>query len=144
MAKAESLGIRRLESVHYYVHDLERSRRFYTEVMDFAEVGESSEELTTAGRQKSLAFLAGNCVVVCVEPRGEGPLGSAPQRHRRAALDRPRSRVGEGVRARQPPASEGSLRRSRALVAVWGTRAPGGPGCDAAEPRGRARGQLAN
>jgi len=72
MAQVESLGIKRLESVHYYVHDLERSRRFYTEVMDFAEIGESSDELTTRGRQKSIAFLAGNCVVVCVEPRGEG------------------------------------------------------------------------
>ncbi len=72
MAKVESLGIRRLESVHYYVHDLERSRRFYTELMDFAEIGGSSEELTRAGRQKSLAFRAGNCVVVCIEPRGEG------------------------------------------------------------------------
>jgi len=70
MAKVESLGIRRLESVNYYVHDLERSRRFYTEVMDFAEVGGSSEELTRAGRQKSLVFVAGNCVVVCMEPRG--------------------------------------------------------------------------
>ena len=68
----ESLGIKRLESVNYYVHDLERSRRFYTEVMDFAEIGGSSEELTRAGRQKSLAFMAGNCVVVCIEPRGEG------------------------------------------------------------------------
>jgi len=72
MAKAESLGIKRLESVHYYVHDLERSRRFYTQLMDFAEIGGSSEELTKAGRQRSLAFLAGNCVVVCIEPRGEG------------------------------------------------------------------------
>jgi 4-hydroxyphenylpyruvate dioxygenase len=72
MAKVESLGIKRLESVHYYVRDLERSRRFYTGVMDFAEIGGSSEELTQAGRQKSLAFLAGNCVVVCIEPRGEG------------------------------------------------------------------------
>jgi 4-hydroxyphenylpyruvate dioxygenase len=72
MAKVESLGIKRLESVHYYVHDLERSRRFYTEVMDFAEIGESSEELTKAGRQKSLAFMAGNAVIVCIEPRGEG------------------------------------------------------------------------
>ncbi|HSD27622.1 MAG TPA: VOC family protein [Vicinamibacteria bacterium] len=68
----ESLGIRRLESVHYYVHDLERSRRFYTELMDFAEIGGSSEDLTRAGKQKSLAFLAGHCVVVCIEPRGEG------------------------------------------------------------------------
>ncbi len=72
MAKVESLGIKRLESVHYYVHDLERSRRFYTEVMDFAEIGGSSEELTRTGRQKSLAFMAGNCVVICMEPRGEG------------------------------------------------------------------------
>ncbi len=72
MAKAESLGIKRLESVHYYVHELQRSRRFYTEVMDFAEIGGSSKELTKAGRQKSVAFLAGNCAVVCIEPRGDG------------------------------------------------------------------------
>jgi len=72
MAKVESLGIKRLESVNYYVHDLERSRRFYTEVMDFAEIGESSEELTKRGRQKSVAFLAGNCAVVCITPQGEG------------------------------------------------------------------------
>jgi 4-hydroxyphenylpyruvate dioxygenase len=72
MAKVESLGIGRLESVHYYVRDLERSRRFYTEKMDFAEIGGSRDELTKAGRQKSLAFMAGNAVVVCIEPRGEG------------------------------------------------------------------------
>jgi len=72
MRKPESLGIKRLESVHYYVHDLERSRRFYTEVMDFAEIGESGDELTERGRQKSVAFLAGNCAVVCIAPRGQG------------------------------------------------------------------------
>src|SRR5512142_72218 len=72
MGKVESLAIKRLESVHYYVHDLERSRRFYAEVMDFAEIGGSSDELTRAGREKSVAFMAGNCVVICIEPRGEG------------------------------------------------------------------------
>jgi 4-hydroxyphenylpyruvate dioxygenase len=72
MAKVEPLGIKRLESVHYYVHDLERSRRFYTEIMDFAEIGGSSEELTRAGRQKSLAFTANDAVVVCMAPVGEG------------------------------------------------------------------------
>ena len=72
MAKVESLGIKRLESVHYYVRDLARSRGFYTELMDFQELGGSNEELTKAGRQKSLAFIAGNSVVVCMEPRGEG------------------------------------------------------------------------
>ena len=30
MAKQESLGIKTLESIHWYVHDLERSRNFYT------------------------------------------------------------------------------------------------------------------
>ena len=39
MSKLESLGIEKLESLHYYVHDLERSRRFYTEKLDFAEIG---------------------------------------------------------------------------------------------------------
>ena len=72
MSKLESLGIKRLESVHYYVHDLERSRRFYVDMMDFAEIGVSSEELSERGRQKSVAFMAGNCVVVCLAPRGEG------------------------------------------------------------------------
>jgi 4-hydroxyphenylpyruvate dioxygenase len=72
MPKVESLGIKRLESVHYYVRDLERSRRFYTELMDFAEIGQSGEELTKAGREKSLAFMAGNAVVVCIEPRATG------------------------------------------------------------------------
>jgi 4-hydroxyphenylpyruvate dioxygenase len=70
MPKAESLGIKRLESVNYYVHDLERSRRFYTEIMDFAEIGESGEELTERGRQKAVAFEAGKCAVVCITPRG--------------------------------------------------------------------------
>jgi len=68
----ESLGIKRIESVHYYVHDLERSRRFYTGLMDFAEIGGSSEELTRQARQQSLVFMAGNSVVVCMAPRGEG------------------------------------------------------------------------
>ena len=72
MAKVESLGMKRIESVHYYVHDLERSRHFYTKVMDFAEIGGSSEELTERGREKSVAFMAGNCVVTCIAPQGEG------------------------------------------------------------------------
>jgi catechol 2,3-dioxygenase-like lactoylglutathione lyase family enzyme len=72
MATVETLGIKRIESVHYYVHDLARSRRFYTEVMDFAEIGGSSEEMTERGHEKSVAFMAGNCVVTCIAPRGDG------------------------------------------------------------------------
>jgi len=72
MDKLESLGIKRLEALHYYVHDLERSRRFYADRLDFAEIGESSAELTQAGKQRSLAFEAGECTLICSEPAGEG------------------------------------------------------------------------
>jgi 4-hydroxyphenylpyruvate dioxygenase len=72
MSKLESLGIKRLESVNYYVHDLERSRRFYVDMMDFAEIGVSSADLTKRGRQRSVAFMADDCVVVCIAPEGEG------------------------------------------------------------------------
>jgi 4-hydroxyphenylpyruvate dioxygenase len=68
----ESLGIIKVESVHWYVHDLARTRRFYTELMDFAELGESSPELTKRGRQHSVVFQAGDVTLTCSAPVGEG------------------------------------------------------------------------
>ena len=72
MANVESLGIKRIEGIHYYVHDLERSRRFYVDKLDFAETWRSSPELERDGRQKSACFSAGNIDVVCSQPVGEG------------------------------------------------------------------------
>jgi 4-hydroxyphenylpyruvate dioxygenase len=72
MAKPESLRIKRLEALHYYVHDLERSRRFYTEKFDFAEVGGSDEKLTKEGKQRSAVFEANDVRVVVSAPEGEG------------------------------------------------------------------------
>ena len=72
MAKQESIGIKRLEGIHYYVRDLERSRSFYVDKLDFTETWRSSPELEKQGRQKSAAFEAGNIKVVCSEPVGEG------------------------------------------------------------------------
>ncbi len=72
MGNVPALGIRRIEAIHYYVRDLERSRRFYTRKLDFTEVGRSSEELAKRGRQDALVFDAGACRVVCSSPRGEG------------------------------------------------------------------------
>jgi 4-hydroxyphenylpyruvate dioxygenase len=66
----ESLGIVRLEALHYYVHDLARSRRFYTEKFDFAEVGGSDEALTKAGRQRSVVYEAGGVRVLTSAPEG--------------------------------------------------------------------------
>ncbi len=72
MAKLAPLGIKRLEGIHYYVHDLERSRKFYTGKLDFAETWRSTPELEKTGRQTSACFQAGNILVVCSSPTGEG------------------------------------------------------------------------
>jgi 4-hydroxyphenylpyruvate dioxygenase len=72
MTTRESLGIRRIESIHYYVHDIERTRRFYREMLDFAEIGQSSPELEASGKQRSFAFRAGDATILCSAPLGEG------------------------------------------------------------------------
>lgn len=69
---SHSLGIQKLLGVHYYVRDLERSRRFYVDALDFAEIGGSDSALQQAGRQRSLVFQAGECTVTCSTPVGEG------------------------------------------------------------------------
>ncbi|HET9954853.1 MAG TPA: VOC family protein [Polyangiaceae bacterium] len=72
MARVESIGIRRLEAIHYYVHDLERSQRFYTDKLGFACTARSGAELVEGGHQRALVFESGNCRVVCSSPVGEG------------------------------------------------------------------------
>ena len=72
MATPETVGIKRIESLHYYVRDLERSRRFYQEKMDFAEVAASTPEAEKRARQRSALFQAGDCLILCSEPVGEG------------------------------------------------------------------------
>ncbi len=70
-SKLPSLGLKRIEGIHYYVHDLERSRRFYCGQLDFAETWRSSLELEQRGRQRSACFTAGNVNVVCSSPLGD-------------------------------------------------------------------------
>jgi 4-hydroxyphenylpyruvate dioxygenase len=71
-ATREPLGIRRIDALHYYVRDLGRSRRFYTEKLDFAEVAVASPALEKAGRQTSALFRAGEVDVLCSQPLGDG------------------------------------------------------------------------
>jgi 4-hydroxyphenylpyruvate dioxygenase len=70
--KLEPIGLVRIEALHYYVHDLARSRRFYVDRMDFAEVAASGPDLERAGHQTSAVFQAGDVRVVCSQPLGEG------------------------------------------------------------------------
>jgi 4-hydroxyphenylpyruvate dioxygenase len=68
----EGIGIKRFVGVHYYVHDLERSRQFYVDLMDFHQIARSSKALEERGRQRSLAFAAGDYMVLCSTPMGQG------------------------------------------------------------------------
>lgn len=68
VSKRESLGIKRLHSLHYYVRDLERMTRLFVDRLDFIEVGRSSAERTAAGRQQSVAFAAGDAVFTFSAP----------------------------------------------------------------------------
>lgn len=66
------IGIRKIESLLYYVHDLECVRRFFLDKLDFAEIGVSSPELEAEGRQRSAVFKAGDVTFVICQPLGEG------------------------------------------------------------------------
>lgn len=70
--KSSPVGIKRLEGIHYYVRDLERSRAFYTGKLDFAEPWRSGPALEDQGRQRSACFSAGNINIVCSTPVGAG------------------------------------------------------------------------
>lgn len=70
--RLEPLGIVRIEALHYYVHDLDRSRHFYVDKLDFAEVARSSARLEADGHQRSAVFEAGDLRIVCSAPIGEG------------------------------------------------------------------------
>ena len=71
MASA-SIGIQRIEALHYYVHDLDRTRRFFVDKLDFVEIGTSGPQLEQEGRQRSAAFRAGGALFVIHQPVGEG------------------------------------------------------------------------
>ena len=67
-----SIGIQRIEALHYYVHDLDRTRRFFVDKLNFVEVGHSGPQLEQEGRQRAAAFQAGGALFVIHQPVGEG------------------------------------------------------------------------
>ncbi|HSK03078.1 MAG TPA: VOC family protein [Kofleriaceae bacterium] len=72
MSKVSPVGIKRLEGVHWYVHDLERSARFYCDKLGFAKTWRSTPALEREGRQRSACFAAGAIQILCSTPLGEG------------------------------------------------------------------------
>ena len=72
MTPPSPLGLTGLFGIHYYVADLERSRHFYVDQMDFSEVARSNRELEHTSQQRSAVFAAGDCRVMVSTPLGEG------------------------------------------------------------------------
>ena len=65
------LGLQVLEAIVFYTHDLERTRRFYVDQLDFAEVARSGAELEERGGQRAAAFQAGEITVFAQQPLTE-------------------------------------------------------------------------
>jgi 4-hydroxyphenylpyruvate dioxygenase len=85
--KGAGLGIVGYDAYEFVVGDVERSRRFYTEMMDVAEVAGLSEREASARGEDAVIFGAGKAQCVCVTPRERG-----------SAADRWLKRHPDGVR----------------------------------------------
>src|SRR5580658_7757326 len=68
MAKLESLGIIRIEALHYYVRDVPRTRRFLTELLDFRETGGDEASFVEKTGQRTHVFEAGPVRFLVSEP----------------------------------------------------------------------------
>jgi 4-hydroxyphenylpyruvate dioxygenase len=77
----EPLGLKGIAALHRYCHSLDSNRRFLCGRLDFEEIGVSSPELEERTKQRSAIFRAGECMVVCSEPLGEGPAGRYLNKH---------------------------------------------------------------
>src|SRR5580704_15241027 len=76
MAKLESLGITRIEALHYYVRDAKRTARFLVDTLDFREVGGDHPGHVEKTRQRTTVYQAGTgsggVRFLVSEPVGEG------------------------------------------------------------------------
>lgn len=63
-----SLGLIGIESFEFFVSNIERSRRFYVDQLDFREVARSTEETAQKTGQESVVFRAGKIQVQVTRP----------------------------------------------------------------------------
>jgi 4-hydroxyphenylpyruvate dioxygenase len=72
LAPRPSLGIMGYDSYEFIVADLERSRRFYAEMMDVPEIGQLSEMESARRGEQGVLLRAGKALFTCVTPRERG------------------------------------------------------------------------
>ncbi len=71
-SKGSGLGIVGYDSYEFVVADAERSRRFYTEMMDVPEVARLDPRAAAERGEDAFIFTAGKAQCVCVTPRERG------------------------------------------------------------------------
>src|SRR5579883_860741 len=76
MAGKETIGILGYDSFHWAVENLDRSRAFYTERLDFKEVARAGDELVQRSGQQSVVFGAGDARVCISTPLRQGSKAS--------------------------------------------------------------------
>jgi 4-hydroxyphenylpyruvate dioxygenase len=82
MAKIESLGITHIESVHYYVRNLEPYRRLLLDTLDFREIGGDSPQLAEKTQQRTAVFAAGQVQLIFTAPSSaDSSVGKWLKRH---------------------------------------------------------------
>ncbi len=68
----ETIGLLGFDSYHFVVENFERSRKFYTEVMDFKEVARAGDDLVARSGQQSTVYGAGDVRVCVSTPLNQG------------------------------------------------------------------------
>jgi 4-hydroxyphenylpyruvate dioxygenase len=71
VSTGESLGLLGYDSFHFVVENLERSRAFYKDRLDFKEVARADDELVARSGQQSVVFGAGDARVCVSTPLGQ-------------------------------------------------------------------------
>ncbi len=72
VASPKNLGLTGYDSAHFYVHDLDRMRRFYVDQMDFAIVGRSSPETERDTGVRTEVYRAGHITFACSQSIRKG------------------------------------------------------------------------
>ncbi|MFO0639988.1 MAG: VOC family protein [Polyangiaceae bacterium] len=70
--KKSRLGIVGYDSFHFVVENMERSRKFYADRLDFKEVARAGDELASRGGQTSTVYGAGDVRVCVSSPLSQG------------------------------------------------------------------------
>jgi 4-hydroxyphenylpyruvate dioxygenase len=68
MPTLESIGIQRIEALHYYVFETARMQRFLTGLLDFRETGGSAPTIADATHDRTRVFEAGGVRILVSEP----------------------------------------------------------------------------